>query len=433
MARLIFAFLSAAFVAFDATAQAPAAKPSKAASALQAADRSAADLWLDLAAFAADRGAKTAADEALTKARALAPTDRRLGPLAKKIAALKTDAAVPAVEVKSGEIKKRLAALGDKLPLVVGTSEEAAALDARFLEGFALDPADEKRRALLAQYAADAVKSNQFARAARYAAAAADHDAAGLAAGKYAAAEDSVAREDCLLLRIPGSEFRAYVSLPKVWTPQKKWPVLVAVEGAGSNFLGAARNFRGARKDLPYIVVVPCTLSNTNALSAATYPFYSAATLAAHAEQASRFAFDADGLQGVLTVVQERFKGEARFHMTGFSGGGLLTYWWLLRRPEELASAVLAGANFHQALASETPLREGRRADVHLIVGATDEHREKVLGKYTPGIDGQTDLAQAALESADYKSIRRSLLLGVGHSPCAAEVFTFCEGARLVK
>lgn len=400
---------------------------------MQAADRSAADLWLELAAFAADRGAKTAADQAIEKARALSPTDRRLGALSKKTAALKTDATVPALEIKAGEIKKRIAVLGDKLPLVPGTPEEAAALDARFLDGFVLDPADEKRRALLARYAADAAKANQWARAARYAAAAAVHDPLGLASGKYAAAEESVAREDCLLIRAPGSEFRAYVALPQGYTPKAVWPVLVAVEGAGSNFLGAARNFRGARKDLPYIIVVPCTLSNTNALSAAAYPHYAAATLAAHAEQASRFAFDSDGLQGVLKVVQERFNGEARFHMTGFSGGGLLTYWWLLRRPEDLASAVLAGANFHPALASETPLPEGRRAAVNLIVGALDEHREKVLGKFTPGIDGQTDLAEAALGAADYKSIRRTLLPGVGHSPCAAEVFTFCEGARLVK
>lgn len=430
----LFAVVAAAwsFGALPVSAQKPAPPPApaKAAKALRDYDAAAASWWLDCAAFAADRGAKAAAAGALDAAAPTTPAEaKRAASLRKRVDALRTDAAPPDVAAKVRATAVRAAAAADRLLDVEADGADEEALEARFFAAAERTPGDAARQAALRRAAAAAAKKPGAARAARLLARATGYDAEGRAAGAYAAAEDAVARADCLPIKAPDHEMRAFVALPADWRPDRTWPVLVAVEGAGSAFQGACRNFRAARKDLPFIVVVPVTLSNTNALSRAAYPDYAPETLAGRAEQGSRFAWDEAGLLAVLRVVRDRWKGEARHYMTGFSGGGLLTYWWLLRRPDDLRGAVAAGANFHAALAPEERAA-GARAPVLLLLGEKDEHREKVLGKYVPGLDGQLAAAEAALRAHGYEDLRRTLLPGVGHSPCASEVVAFCDALR---
>ena len=57
-----------------------------------------------------------------------------------------------------------------------------------------------------------------------------------------------------------------YLSLPPGYRREdgKRWPVLLCLDGAGSYFRGMAERFGPARGDLPFVVVAPCTWSNTD-------------------------------------------------------------------------------------------------------------------------------------------------------------------------
>ena len=63
------------------------------------------------------------------------------------------------------------------------------------------------------------------------------------------------------------------LSLPKGWTPDKRWPILVAVEGSGCNWDAYMNGFLSQRGDLPFIVVVPLTFSNTGLLNKDSDPY----------------------------------------------------------------------------------------------------------------------------------------------------------------
>jgi hypothetical protein len=60
---------------------------------------------------------------------------------------------------------------------------------------------------------------------------------------------------------------RYYVVEPeRCQPPGERLPVLVCVAGADADFVGTARRFAEARGEVPILLVVPCTVSNTNTL-----------------------------------------------------------------------------------------------------------------------------------------------------------------------
>jgi hypothetical protein len=59
------------------------------------------------------------------------------------------------------------------------------------------------------------------------------------------------------------------------------------------------------------------------------------------------------------------------------------------------------------------------------MTGAKDEHRDHVFGK-PPGIEGQTDAAEARLKELGFQRVRR-VQLPVGHAPLHAEVWKFLD------
>ncbi len=255
-------------------------------------------------------------------------------------------------------------------------------------------------------------------------------DYEGAAAGRYDRVELDLATKDACLLGSTVNELVAWVSLPRDWAKGKSYPILVGVDGAGSNFLGYARGSKGVRGSRPLILVCPCTLSNTNALDAAKYPMYDPALLAAW--DAKRLAFDGPGVDGVLDVVRRRFGGEEKIFVTGFSGGGNYTYWKLLSDPAHVRGACPACANYSGGGLEGAP---GAGPDggpvVQLMTGEKDEFRETAFGG--PGIEPQTDAAQKALEGLGYTHVTRIVVPGSGHSPLHAQVYEFIDrvlGAR---
>ena len=71
---------------------------------------------------------------------------------------------------------------------------------------------------------------------------------------------------------------------------------------------------------------------------------------------------------------------------------------------------------------------EGGGPPIHVMTGANDKHRDFTHGnKNSPGIEPQTDHAMKALEALKFTNVKRTMLPGVKHSSCPAQVWDFCD------
>jgi len=197
---------------------------------------------------------------------------------------------------------------------------------------------------------------------------------------------------------------------------------VVAVEGAGCNWLAYLNGFVAQRGERPFLLVTPLTLSSTNKLDPAKYP-YDAETLARADEKglATRIPFDESGLLQALADVRRDFGGEERFYVTGFSGGGILAWWMALTHPEMLAAAAPACPNFAGVeRVSEAP--ERARLPIRVFQGEKDPYLEM--------LESQWELARETCERYGFRAPSRERLPGIAHESCARPVLDFFESVR---
>lgn len=222
-------------------------------------------------------------------------------------------------------------------------------------------------------------------------------------------AEAELSTASPLLKQARTHTMKYYLSLPKGWSADKKWPVYVAVEGAGCNFAGACRGAAGDKNER-FIVVTPCGFTNTNALSevAAKYPYPQEVLDAADAE--GRVKFDEPGLLAVLADLRELYGAEEKICISGFSGGGILTWHMIFTHPELLVAAVPACGNF-SGLRGELSKHEAReKLPVRAFQGDKDE--------YIAQLNAQWEMAKKTADEGGWANVTREMVPGAGHSPC---------------
>ena len=67
---------------------------------------------------------------------------------------------------------------------------------------------------------------------------------------------------------------RYYISLPAHWSPDRSWPILVAIDGVNDgHFLWNFLRFQQARHDLPFILISPLVVSNSGHPDPYNYPY----------------------------------------------------------------------------------------------------------------------------------------------------------------
>ncbi|MHC4959965.1 MAG: alpha/beta hydrolase [Planctomycetota bacterium] len=369
-----------------------------------------AKVWIDYARACVGRGAKTEGQRAIGLARAADPQAKDLEKVAGTVEALTRDE--PPDTARRAKAHRDAAKLHAKLGNVV--------------EAIRLDPSKARVNKALGKVKKLAGNRKNVNEAGKLLAAL--RDAAPEAKG-LDKAERAMALSDVAVLKAAKHPLVGYLSLPKGWKPGKEYDVLVAVDGAGSGFLGAARGFAKARGGRGVIVLAPCTLANTNKLLPKKYPFYPEALLEEHS--ANRFAFDLEGLLGLLAVIKERYGGNEKVVITGFSGGGNLCYGFLLTHPGRVLGAAPACANFSGMGARDAGDPQNGGPRVHIMTGAQDPHRDFTHGnKNSPGIEPQTDRAVQVLAEKGFTNVKRTMLKGVKHSALRAQVWEFYDELR---
>jgi hypothetical protein len=383
------------------------------------------EVAVEVAAYAracAEKGAKTKGVEALAEAKALDPAAKGVADAEAALAALGEDAAgaSEAADALRKATGPRIAKAWDRLA-ALDLDDRAAVRAARYLTGgYAWEPT--KGRLARADKALDeAAKAKPITGALLLQRLRALNPAG---ASHYDKHEVELGTKDALLLGHPDHPLLAWVSLPRGWQKGKSYPVLVGVEGAGSNFAGYFRQSVGARGARAAVVVTPCGLSNTNDLKPETYPYYDPAVLTEWS--GNRMGFDGPGMEKVLEIVRTRLGGEERVFLTGFSGGGNYCYYKLLMDPAHVRGAAPACANYSGVGITEPPaVGADGGPPVLLMTGANDPHRDHVFGT-PPGIEGQTDRAQERLKELGFAKVRR-VQLKVGHAALHAEVWAFVD------
>jgi predicted esterase len=227
------------------------------------------------------------------------------------------------------------------------------------------------------------------------------------------------AETSAILKKASTHEMQYYLALPKGWNTGRKWPIVVGIDGAGCNWMGMMNSLLGNRGDRPFIIVSLITFSNTNGLKEqrAKYP-YSDEVIEA-ADRNGRMKFDEPGLLAVLEDVRKEFNGEDKFCITGFSGGGNLTWRMTFGHPEKLMGSAPASANFYNAgEISSDPARE--TVPIKVFQGAKDEYLNK-----PPNLAAQWEMAKKLLDDNGFKNYSYVLVPEAGHSGCGKEVMEF--------
>ena len=214
-----------------------------------------------------------------------------------------------------------------------------------------------------------------------------------------------------------------FVSLPDGWKADKKWPVVVVIEGADRQFAETAKEFAEAQKGLPFIVVTPLVVTNggANVRSVPTYHYSEAVW--DEIESKGPWTFDSGGLAAVVRDVSRLYNGEEKVYMTGFEAGGHTVWAQTLQRPESLRAVALVCPNYlgrymDENQFSKSPTRTN--LPVRGFYGGADE-----LASVGHPIRGQWDVAEKAARDHGFENVTTESVAGKGHVHLAKEVLGY--------
>ncbi|MGZ3181535.1 MAG: hypothetical protein ACXU8N_03755 [Telluria sp.] len=217
------------------------------------------------------------------------------------------------------------------------------------------------------------------------------------------------------------------LSLPTGWTPGRSWPVVVAEESAEKDFRHAMERYVAARKDLPFILVMPYSviLGQSGTRDPAIYP-YTPATWD-RIDREGSCSFELAGLDQVLQEVRTAYHGESRVYVTGLEAGSHLAWALAFKRPGQLAAVAPVAGNFRERCLEDGQVSsDPARADlpIQAFIGANDQVWLKA-----PAHD-QFLAAKRFGEAHGYRRIGETVVPGHGHEALAAEVLAWFQSLR---
>ena len=236
-----------------------------------------------------------------------------------------------------------------------------------------------------------------------------------------------------------------YLSLPKNWSANRKWPVLVAPnahygdKGKHVAFLAAERDARKA----DFIIVVPLVINADRVADMTEYRgavanAINAADAASDGrDETARGKFDSEGIQAILKDVQKLHHGEEKVYITGFSSSTHIAYLFLFAHPELLKGVIInSGVYLGRGVDEDhIPLMnspERANLPVKYIVGEEDhgyqkysenwqESRAKLLGYGHPASKMQMEVIKPGNPDR----------LSAGHNWFPTRIFDFCDAVEL--
>jgi predicted esterase len=221
---------------------------------------------------------------------------------------------------------------------------------------------------------------------------------------------------------VDGHSIRYLLSLPKDWSPDRRWPVIVVITGSSSNFPIIAQGYHDVRGDRPFIVITPATVSSGSKIDTDLYPHLSQDELArlAAASVREKLAYDMAGLERILAEVGEKFAGDSKAYLSGFSMGGTLAWQMALLRSDLLHMAFPVCAMYKEEASGLIPAGH-RPANPALPIRAFQGEKDPWLD----GFDKHWERASGLAKQAGFQDVTRTVT-GRGHSWYYGEILELC-------
>jgi poly(3-hydroxybutyrate) depolymerase len=217
-----------------------------------------------------------------------------------------------------------------------------------------------------------------------------------------------------------------YLSLPRGWTPARKWPVLMVFEGADRQFEKFGDTYVRARANEPFIIVAPLILSNRGAASPRDkeYQYPKAAWDRIAADGACKF--DLDGVAAISAELQRDFGAQSRFYFASLESGAHIEWAWLFRYPETVRAAAFVTPNYIGRCMDDAAFSKSsamRTVPVQILHGA----RDTVWQHLSP----QAFTAKRLGEAHGMRGIVERAIAGRGYGPLADEVVQWFADVRI--
>jgi len=231
--------------------------------------------------------------------------------------------------------------------------------------------------------------------------------------------------------RATSHAMRYHLALPRGWTADRVWPVLVVVPDAGRDFAGNLRAFMRARGDRPYILVAPEVLSCGGARSRTRDHYaYSAAEWDA-LQGGDDFAFEDAGLAAMLADVRRQWHGEPRAFLTGWEAGGHTGWAQAFRHPERWRGVAPVTPNYQRrGLTPATWSHAPERATLPLQPLRCGAPQGEDAAQLLEAVDAQTATAVADAREHGFKPRAVHIVAGADHGPLPEAVLAWCDSLR---
>jgi predicted peptidase len=214
-----------------------------------------------------------------------------------------------------------------------------------------------------------------------------------------------------------------YISLPANWSSKTKWPVVIAIEEAEKQFKKNEERFIGARKDMPFIIIVPFITTNGQQghRDSTIYPY--SRSVWDTIDRVSICKFDIDGLNSIMKDVQKYYSGSDKFFITGFEAGTHLVWATVFQHPEWLYAAAPVAGNFRGRCMENNSFSKNEsriQLPIKNFTASNDEIFKKNGSLYSQYLE-----AKNLALSHGYKNISETEIANKGHVPLPDEVMEY--------
>jgi predicted esterase len=235
-----------------------------------------------------------------------------------------------------------------------------------------------------------------------------------------------------------------YLSLPKNWSPNQKWPVLVAPsahygdKGTNLSMFAAERDKRKAG----FIIVAPLVINADRVADMMEYRGAVAEAINAAdsatdgRDEVARGKFDSEGIRAILKDVQELYGGENKVYITGFSSSTHIAYMFLFAHPELLKGVIINSGVYLGRGVDENHIPflnspERTNLPIKYIIGEEDRGYEKCSENWQETKAKLLRYGHAA-SKIQMEVIRKGNRenLNPGHSCYPTRIFDFCASVE---
>jgi len=211
-----------------------------------------------------------------------------------------------------------------------------------------------------------------------------------------------------------------YLSLPDGWSPNRKWPTLVVIEGANRDFQQTAQAFVTERKSRPFIIVVPLVLTAGGSAQQHKTDFPYSDSVWSAATQEGNCRFDEDGISAVLADVRRLYSAEDRDFLTGWEAGGHVVWAQVLQHPERWRGVAIVSPNFQARCVDDQRISSDTTRST---LSVTVLHGDSTAG-WGPGqfLPTQFERARSLAAAHGFAQPREIAVAPYHHGPLAHEV-----------